>query len=283
MRLVRLLLPIDQHGTTEACVAAAFALASRFRIEVEMLQPYQPAGPLLPYSSAFDPFSSEPSPFAMQEQIELEREQVSLEKRRAKAWWKKTAKTFPKVSTTFASREGLVRTLVAKHARLADFSIVPTVREMEDSFWTDVRNGALLSSGRPMLVVPTEATGYRADTVIVAWKDRPEAVRAIVAAAPFLAKAKLVRVVSVAETDQDESSLAEITDYLSRAGVAAEATIVPPSSGVAGEVLVAEAGKHKAAMLVMGASGRSRLREWAFGGATNYVLRNATVPVLMMH
>jgi nucleotide-binding universal stress UspA family protein len=25
------------------------------------------------------------------------------------------------------------------------------------------------------------------------------------------------------------------------------------------------------------------LREWAFGGATNYVLRNATVPVMMMH
>ena len=52
---------------------------------------------------------------------------------------------------------------------------------------------------------------------------------------------------------------------------------------MAGEVLIAEASKYKAAMLVMGASGRSRLREWAFGGATHYVLRNATVPVLMMH
>ena len=134
-----------------------------------------------------------------------------------------------------------------------------------------------------MLVVPTEATPYRADTVVIAWKDRPEAVRAIVAAAPFLSKAKLVRVISVTETDQDESSLAEITDYLSRAGVAAEANIVPPSSGGAGEHLVAEASKYKAALLVMGASGHSRLREWAFGGATNYVLRHATLPVLMMH
>jgi nucleotide-binding universal stress UspA family protein len=243
-----------------------------------VLHPCSHAGHLLPYaSSGLSPFSSDPDPYVMQELIEGEREQTSLAKRRAKAWWKKTAKTFPMVPATFASREGLVSTLVAMHARLADFSIVPTVGEAEDTFWTDVREGALLSSGRPMLVVPPEAT------VVVAWKDRPEAVRAIVAAAPFLAKAKLVRVVSVAETDQDESSLTEITNYICRAGVAAEATIVPQSSREVGELLVAEARKYKAAMLVMGAYGHSRLREWAFGGATNYVLRNATVPVMMMH
>jgi nucleotide-binding universal stress UspA family protein len=283
MQLVRVLLPISQRGTTEACMAAAFSLASRFRIEVEVLHPCPLAGPVLPYSSEFSPpFSSYPDPFVTQ-QIEVEREQTSLAKRRAKAWWKKTTKAFPKVPATFASREGLVSTLVALHARLADFSIVPTVSEAEDTFWTDVREGALLSSGRPILVVPPEATPYRADTVVLAWKDRPEAVRAILAAAPFLAKAKLVRVVSVAETDQDESSLTEVTAYLSRAGVAAQATLVPQSSREVGELLVAEAGKYKAAMLVMGAYGHSRLREWAFGGATNYVLRNATVPVMMMH
>jgi hypothetical protein len=37
--------------------------------------------------------------------------------------------------------------------------------------------------------------------------------------------------VSVAETDQDESSLTAIIDYLSRAGVTAKANIVSPSSG----------------------------------------------------
>jgi nucleotide-binding universal stress UspA family protein len=287
MQLVRVMLPIDQRGTTEACVAAAFSLASFFRIEVEVLHPCPPAGYLVPYSSEsspfFSPFSTYPDPLVTREQIEVEREQTSLAKRRAKAWWKKTTKTFPKVPTTFASLEGLVSTLVALHARLADFTIVPTLSDAEDTFWTDVREGALLSSGRPILVVPPEATHYRADTVVLAWKDRPEAVRAILAAAPFLAKAKLVRVVSVAETDQDESFLTGITNYLCRAGVAAEATIVPQSSGEVGELLVAEAGKYKAAMLVMGAYGHSRLREWAFGGATQYVLRNATVPVVMMH
>jgi hypothetical protein len=72
-----------------------------------------------------------------------------------------------------------VSTVVAMRARLADFSIVPTVSEAEDSFWPEVRNGALLSSGRPMLIIPTGAMRYRVDMVVVAWKDRPEAVRAI--------------------------------------------------------------------------------------------------------
>ncbi|MGZ9005939.1 MAG: universal stress protein, partial [Burkholderiales bacterium] len=36
-------------------------------------------------------------------------------------------------------------------------------------------------------------------------------------------------------------------------------------------------------LLVMGAYGHWRWREWVFGGATHYVLRNTAVPVLMMH
>jgi nucleotide-binding universal stress UspA family protein len=276
MQLVRVLLPIDQHGTTEACAAVAFALASRFRIEVEALHPCPPAWQRLPYSS-------ELSPFAVQELIEVEREQALLEKRHAKAWFRKMAKAFPKVKATFAAGEGLVGLVVSKHARMADFSVVPGISEAEGAFWNDVREGALFSSGRPMLVVPQEALSKRADTVVVAWKDRPEAVRAIVAAAPFLAKAKRVRVMSVTGGDRDDGSLAAITDYLTGAGVAAEAATVPQGSREVGEILVAEAGKQKSAMLVMGAYGHSRLRQWVFGGATSHVLRNATVPVLMVH
>ena len=37
------------------------------------------------------------------------------------------------------------------------------------------------------------------------------------------------------------------------------------------------------ALVVMGAYGHSRLREWVFGGFTEHVLRRAAVPVLMMH
>ena len=48
------------------------------------------------------------------------------------------------------------------------------------------------------------------------------------------------------------------------------------------EILLSVAAEH-AALLVMGGYGRSRLREWIFGGFTLHVLRGAEVPVLMAH
>ena len=47
-------------------------------------------------------------------------------------------------------------------------------------------------------------------------------------------------------------------------------------------MLLSVAAEHKA-LLVMGGYGRSRLREWIFGGFTLHVLRGAEVPVLMAH
>ena len=284
MKLVRILLPINRDGTTDACVAIAVALAKRLHIELQVLHPCAQLSANLTAlsvaSSQFSTFSPGPGPIVTEEAIELARTQSSLGRRRAKAWSKKITKNFPNIASTFVSSEGPVDTLVATYARLADFTVVPSVPEADDSFWPDVRNGALLSSGRPMLVVPPHATRYRGDTIVVAWKDRPETIRAVVAAAPFLANAKLVRIISVAEPDQDKRSLTGIADYLSCAGVAVKATTVSENSAI-GEILVAKSAE--AGMLVMGTSGRSQLREWVFGGATHHVLRNTTVPTLMMH
>ena len=277
MHLVRLLLPIDQHGTTEACAAAAFTLAQRFGTLLEILYPCPPAWQRLPYSS-------ELSPYAVQELIEVERKQAAVEKRGAKTWCEKQAKAHVKVKVEFAAAEGLVTPMVAGHARMADLSVVPSIAEEEAPFWTDVRDGALFQSGRPMLVVPPKASPQPAGTVVVAWKDTPEAVRAVGAAAPFFGKAKRVRLVAVAEQGQGEdSSLKAMADYLTKAGLTVRSTRIPQEGRDIGEVLVQEAAKEKGAMLVMGAYGHWRLRERVFGGVTQSVLRHTTVPVLMMH
>ena len=47
--------------------------------------------------------------------------------------------------------------------------------------------------------------------------------------------------------------------------------------------MLLEAAMGKGVLLVMGAYGRWCWREWVFGGATHYVLRNTAVPVLMVH
>jgi len=52
---------------------------------------------------------------------------------------------------------------------------------------------------------------------------------------------------------------------------------------MAGEILLKEVENIDADLLVMGAYGRSRMRERVFGGATRRVLEEALIPVLMQH
>jgi nucleotide-binding universal stress UspA family protein len=52
---------------------------------------------------------------------------------------------------------------------------------------------------------------------------------------------------------------------------------------LAGVFLLHVVGAFDADLLVMGAYGRSRMRERVFGGATRRVLEEALIPVLMQH
>ncbi|MEO1161475.1 MAG: universal stress protein, partial [Pseudomonadota bacterium] len=58
---------------------------------------------------------------------------------------------------------------------------------------------------------------------------------------------------------------------------------MPTADSDAGRALLVRAEDVGADLLVMGAYGHSRVREFVFGGATEHVLNNMTVPVLMSH
>lgn len=119
--------------------------------------------------------------------------------------------------------------------------------------------------------------------MVVAWKDGVEAVRAVTAAAPFFAKAGHVILLSVAESKQDDPSLAAMADYLALTGLKVEASRIVSRFDTIAKALLHEASAKPGALLVMGASGHWRWREWVFGGVTQDVLRNTAVAVLMSH
>jgi nucleotide-binding universal stress UspA family protein len=50
-----------------------------------------------------------------------------------------------------------------------------------------------------------------------------------------------------------------------------------------GATLIAEARRLKADLIVMGAYGHSRVREWLLGGATYALLHKAPIPLLVAH
>jgi nucleotide-binding universal stress UspA family protein len=274
---VRILLPIDLNGTTKACAAAAFGVAERLGMSVEVLQPCPAPDQRLPYAT-------ELSPLYFEELIEAGQKQVEQEKRQAKAWLDETAPAFPKVEVNFLALEGLVGRIVAARAKVADMTVLPSVAAEaaeSDGLWATALDAALFRSGRPLLVAPNETAGPIGETVVIAWKDTVEAVRAVMAASRFLAKAKRVWLISVTEGTHDETADAMV-DYLTRAGLHVDFEEIAPKRHEAGEVIV-ETATGKGVMLVMGAYGHWRWREWVFGGATEHVLRYATVPVLMTH
>jgi hypothetical protein len=76
-----------------------------------------------------------------------------------------------------------------QRTRVADISVVPSLGARDDVFREAIRDAALFQLGRPVLVVPEEVSSQFGKTVVVAWKDSVEAIRAVMAAAPFFAKA----------------------------------------------------------------------------------------------
>jgi len=143
--------------------------------------------------------------------------------------------------------------------------------------------GALIDSGRPLLIPAAAPLASVPETVVIAWKATREAARAVTAALPFLQIAKQIVIMTVVE---DHSALENEAERLMAAlrwrGVPVTVRHLQPDGHDAADKLLGAACEH-AALLVMGGYGHSRLREWIFGGFTQHVLRGCEVPVLMAH
>jgi nucleotide-binding universal stress UspA family protein len=102
---------------------------------------------------------------------------------------------------------------------------------------------------------------------------------------PLLEKAKRVRVVTVLnEKRLDQKHSAEgLSKSLTRHGIDIVLDRVDAKGRPIGAVLEAYVASHGVDMLVMGAYGHSRLREFVLGGATNSLLSKPPLPILFSH
>jgi len=167
-------------------------------------------------------------------------------------------------------------TYIAEQARAADLLITSPDQKNAQRDTSRLVNisDLVMRIGRPMLVVPPGADALDLRSVVVGWKESRETRRAIVDALPLLRQAERVVVVEiVAQEDMDDARtrLSDIVKWLGRHRVAAE-FLVSPSSGSDATRLDALAREHGAGLLVAGAYGHNRLREWVLGGVTRDLL-----------
>jgi nucleotide-binding universal stress UspA family protein len=171
--------------------------------------------------------------------------------------------------------------LLAVHARAADLVVTsaPRTGTARDSRRTVDLGSLVLTAGRPVFVAAEPLTPFKADRVLVAWKDTREARRAVSDALPLLTKASEVVVATIEEDGRAAArdGVADVTQYLIKHGVHARPQLVDAGGADAGDALAQLASDLQADLVVSGGYGHSRLREWAFGGVTRSLLQEGSV------
>jgi nucleotide-binding universal stress UspA family protein len=142
---------------------------------------------------------------------------------------------------------------------------------------------ALFESGRPVLLAPPTAPRTIGESILVAWNCSTEQARATAFAMPLLRKSARVVVCTVEGATVPGPSGEQMARYLRMHQVPAEAISVNPAPQKPGEFIMAKAKALGCDLVIKGAYTQSRLRQMIFGGTTQHILTNATVPVLLAH
>lgn len=171
-------------------------------------------------------------------------------------------------------------------ARRFDLAVVTQAEPKAGGAAGAVIEGALFGSGRPVMVVPyIQQGGLRLDRVLVCWDGGRPAARAIADAMPFLKRADAIDVVVITagRPQSDELPGADMGEHLARHGLKIEVKRIVSTDVNVPNTILSHAADIGADLIVMGAFGHSRLRDFVLGGATKGLLAAMTVPTLMSH
>ena len=143
----------------------------------------------------------------------------------------------------------------------------------------------IMQVGRPVIVVPNAIKNLKLENILIGWKDTREARRAIADALPLLKVAKQVTLLAITNVDEQASvakRLDAVLAWLKSHGVTAK-PMVSIAVDTDATQLIAIAKQQDADLVVAGAYGHSRLRQWVLGGVTNDLLQRADLCSLLSH
>lgn len=188
-------------------------------------------------------------------------------------------------SIDWRSARDMPSSYIVKQSRAADLVIAAGSQSASvDLFSAPNPNDLVMQIGRPLLLIPSAVKWLDLRSVLIAWKDTREARRAVADALPLLRKAKDVTVAAIVEEGDHSSAVTEATrdvvGWLSRHGISAFEQIVARNGDAAAQLdeIAANTG---AGLVVAGAYGHSRLREWALGGVTRHLVAESARCVLL--
>lgn len=271
-----LMVHLDLGGSNEGPLRIAADLARRFGARVIGIAACQPV--LISYGDGYM------SPEVMEQdrdEIEKETEEAATEFHAA------LTGTTSQLEWRSAATSLVLADYLADQARAADLIITgPDKGQSQLDPSRRLNIGELvMRAGRPVLVVPPTAVELSLEHAVIGWKEARETRRAVLDALPLLRKAGRVTVVEIsAEVEMADARdhLEDVVSWLKRHGVAAD-FLAAPATGDDTAQLDAIARDRDAGLLVAGAYGHNRLREWVLGGVTRDLLLRPSRCSLMSH
>ena len=147
-------------------------------------------------------------------------------------------------------------------------------------------NTAIHECARAVMIAPPTPRVGPLHSVILAWNGSFEATRAVEYAMPFLVKATEITILVVGKKPDDVAA-SYIARNLHRHGLRTRIDAIDPgvvSGRARGRALLGYARDRQAGLLVMGAYGDGRLKNFlGLGGATSKIISSCPVPVLLAH
>lgn len=267
---------VDLAAAATKRVELARTLAARFKAQLVGVAAEQP----------FTDYYGDAA-IAMSEQMAAEeKRRVAGDVARAEALFRAHTATGADAGTILEWRSGARNStdFLIEQARVADLVIIGRQGQDDEIDWRlgIVPGDVILDLGRPVLLVPPAVTELSANRVIVAWKDAREARRALSDSMPFLMAADEVLLVSIGDNSASRG-MEDIAAYLSRRGVRPPRLIHAAQQASVFSHLLEVADSEDADLIVAGAYGHSRLREWVLGGVTRELLETTPVCCLLAH
>lgn len=138
----------------------------------------------------------------------------------------------------------------------------------------------LMEERRPVLMA-RGAPPSLSDTVAVAWDGGREATRSARVAAPWLAKAAKVVILSAVDATPRDFDPVRLKDLFAQRGITADIERLN-QAGDPGPMLLSACDAVGARMLVAGAFGHPRFQQFIFGGATKFMMAAESGPALFL-
>ena len=275
MRYPTILVCLKLGVSNHAILQVTRQLATRFHARVIGISAYRPIQVIATATAI------------AAEVIEADQSERSLEVKQAETEFRAQMQGVENLQYRAYSTLSFITEQISRDARCADLCIVEGGKYgvlQDGSRYLDLAD-LLVALGRPMFVVPRNVSRIDFSVAFVAWTDSKESRRAVQDALPLLSLYEKVIVGAIASAENlpdVQDSLDDVVAYLKEHGLVATTTTAAKAEDDAVE-LNHLAQSSAAGVIVAGAYGHSRLREWVLGGVTRSLLLHPQRCALLSH